>query len=165
MVLVVFGLILQIPVRFHWIAQSVVVMVLALGACVWLFILVLLVCPESLLPGRVFAFVDIYCNRVDMCWRASFMSFFDGFVVLLLGNLFVERCHVNGVWSCFMETLSVRRRAINAFVQVKGCVIYIEALCDAIGGARCAFVLLLGCRFCRDLCWGTFGFFFLSTGF
>ena len=59
----------------------------------------------------------------------------------------------------------VARSAINAFVQAKGCVINIEALFYAFGGARCAFVLFLGCRFCCDLCWGLFGFFFVSTGF
>ena len=56
--------ILRIPVRYRWTAQGdaffvVVVMVLDLGACVWLFVLVLLVRPEYVLPGRVFAFVDI----------------------------------------------------------------------------------------------------------
>ena len=70
-----------------------------------------------------------------------------------------------GVWSCFLETLSVCRSAIDAFVRAEGCVIDIEALFYAFGGARCAFVLFLGCRFCCDLCWGMFGFFFLSTGF
>ena len=29
------------------------------------------------------------CDRVDMCCRASFVSFFDGFVVLFLRDLFV----------------------------------------------------------------------------
>ena len=93
------------------------------------------------------------------------MSFFDGFVVLLLGNLFVEGCYVDGVWACFVEALAVCRCAVDASVQAEVHIVNIKAVFYTLGGARCTFkfVLFLGCRFCGDLCRGMFGFFFLST--
>ena len=89
-----------------------------------------------------------------MCCRASFVSFFDGFIVLFLGDLFVECFKVDRVWSSFVEALAIRRCAIDTFVRAEGCVIDIEALFDAFGGACRAFVLLVCHCFCGCLCRG-----------
>ena len=98
-----------------------------------------------------------------MCCCLSFVSFFDGFVVLLLGNLFVEGCYVDGVWAYFLEALAVCRCAVDTSFRAKGCVLDIKALFYAFGGARCTFVLFLGCRFRGELCRGVLGFFFISA--
>ena len=105
----------------------------------------------------------IYCDCVDMCCCLSFVSFFDGFVVLLLGNLFVEGCYVDGVWACFMEALEACRCAVDASVRAEVCIVDIKALFYAFGGACCAFVLFLSCCFCGTLCNSLFGFFFVRS--
>ena len=103
--------------------------------------------------------------NVDMCLCSSFMimPLLDGFVVLLLGNLFVEGCYIDGVRACFMEALVVCRCAVDTSVWAKGFIVNIKALFYAFGGAHCAFVLLLGCCFGGNMCKGLFGFLFLGT--
>ena len=59
----------------------------------------------------------------------------------------------------------VCRGAVDASVRAKMCIVDIKALFHALGGARRAFVLLLGCRFRGELCRGMLGFFFLSACF
>ena len=59
----------------------------------------------------------------------------------------------------------VCRGAVDASVWAKICIVDIKALFHAFGGARCAFVLFLGCRFRGELCRGVLGFFFVSACF
>ena len=67
------------------------------------------------------------------------------------------------MWACFMEALAVCRCAVDTSVQAKVCIVDIKALFYAFGGARCTFVLVLGCRFCANLCRGMLGLFFMSA--
>ena len=62
-----------------------------------------------------------------------------------------------------MEALAVCTCAVDTSVWAKVRIVDIKALSYAFGDARCAFVLMLGCRFCANLCRGMFGLFFLST--
>ena len=98
---------------------------------------------------------------MDMCWCASFVSFFSSFVVLSFRDLFVECLKVDRVRPYFVEALVVGRCAVDAPVRAEVCIVDVKALFYALGGACCAFVLFLGCCFCGYLCRGTFGFFFI----
>ena len=78
---------------------------------------------------------------MDVCWCASFVSFFSSFVVLSFRDLFVECLKVDRVRPCFVEALTVCRCAVDASVRTEVCIVDVKALFNALGGACCAFVL------------------------
>ena len=96
---------------------------------------------------------------MDVCWCASFVSFFSSFVVLSFRNLFVECLKVDRVRSYFVETLAVGGCAVDASVRAEGCIVNVKALFYSFGYACCAFVLFLSCCFRGCLCRGMFGLF------
>ena len=96
---------------------------------------------------------------MDVCWCASFVSFFSSFVVLSFRDLFVECLNVDRVRPCFVEALTVCRCAVDASVRAEGRIVNVKALFYPFGYACCAFVLFLGSCFGGYLCRGMFGLF------